>query len=153
MKKYLTGLIVGIIVFSTLAFQAPRGSKKVSYKGKAYLADGTGSGKISKRAFDSLLNFSLIARDSQNKEHLVSQYVFTYAERAVYEDSTGKLQIMTDYYSIESDKGKLPEYWLRSLKERTKAGDTAIYSEIISNYSDTQRTKFYVPPLKLIITD
>ncbi len=157
MKKYLTGLTAGIIVFSTLALQAQNGSqpgsKKVVHKGKAYLSDGTGNGKISKRKFDSLMSSTLIARDTQNKEHQVLQFTFTYAERAVYEDSTGREQIMTDYNSIGSDRGKLPDYWVRLLKKRSKAGDTAIFSEIISSYSDSQRTRFYVQPLKLIITD
>lgn len=153
MKKYLIGCLLGGIIFSTLAFQKPDDKKKIVHKGKAYLFNGMGSGKISKQVFDSLLQYTLIAKDSQNREHPVLQYTFTYAERGVYEDSTGQMRIMTDYNSIESDNGKLPGYWITNLKKISKAGDTAIFSEIISTYGDPKRTRFYAQPLKLILTD
>jgi hypothetical protein len=156
MKKYLIGLIMTGIVFCTLAFQVqkkPVEKKKIVHKGKTYLFNGMGSGKISKKMFDSLINYNLIARDSQNREHPVIQFTFTYAERGAYEDTTGKLRIMTDYNSIESEQGKLPDFWTRNLKERSKAGDTAIFSEVLSTYQDSLRTRFYAEPLKLIITD
>lgn len=139
-----------------MAFQAkkkPDGKKKIVHKGKTYLMNGTGSGTISKRLFDSLINFNLMSRDTQNREHPVVQYTFTYAERGIFEDSTGKLKIMTDYYSVESDKGKLPEYWLRNIRERSKEGDTAMFFEVLSTYGDSLRTRFYTEPLKLIITE
>ena len=156
MKKYLIGLIMTGIIFGTLAFQVqkkPVEKKKIVHKGKAYLFNGMGSGKISKKMLDSLLNYNLIARDTQNREHPVIQFTFTYAERGAYEDSTGKLRIMTEYYSIESEQGKLPDFWMRNLRERSKAGDTAIFSEVLSTYQDSLRTRFYAEPLKLIITD
>jgi hypothetical protein len=156
MKKYLIGLFMGVTVLTAMAFQTqkkPEAKKKIVHKGKAFLYNGMGSGKISKRMFDSLLNYNLIARDTQNREHPVTQFSFTYAERGVYEDSTGKPQIMTDYYSAESDKGRLPDFWRNSIKERTKQGDTAMFYEIISNYGDSAGTRFYAEPLKLIITD
>lgn len=156
MKKYLIGLIMTGIIFGTLAFQVqkkPIEKKKVVHKGKTYLLNGTGSGKISKKMFDSLISYNLIARDSQNREHPVIQFTFTYAERGAYEDTTGRLRIMTDYNSIESEQGKLPDFWMRNLKERSKAGDTAIFSEVLSTYQDSLRARFYAEPLKLIITD
>lgn len=156
MKKYLIGLIMTGVTFGTLAFQVqkkPVEQKKIVHKGKTYLFNGIGNGKISKKLLDSLLNYNLIARDTQNREHPVIQFTFTYAERGAYEDSTGKLRIMTDYYSIESEKGKLPDFWMRNLRERSKAGDTAIFSEVLSTYQDSLRTRFYTEPLKLIITD
>jgi hypothetical protein len=156
MKKYLIGLIMTGIIFGTLAFQVqkkPVEKKKIVHKGKTYLFNGMGNGKISKKMFDSLLDYNLIARDTQNREHPVIQYTFTYAERGAYEDSTGKLRIMTDYYSMDSEKGKLPDYWARSIKERSKAGDTAMFFEVLSTYQDSLRTRFYAEPLKLIITD
>lgn len=156
MKKYLIGLIMTGIIFSTLAFQMqkkPAEKKKIVHKGKTYLFNGIGNGKISKKLLDSLLNYNLIARDTQNREHPVIQFTFTYAERGAYEDSTGKLRIMTDYYSIESEQGKLPDFWMRNFRERSKAGDTAIFSEVLSTYQDSLRTRFYAEPLKLIITD
>jgi hypothetical protein len=156
MKKYLIGLMMIGIVFSTLAFQVqkkPVEKKKIVHKGKTYLFNGTSNGSISKKMFDSLLNYNLVARDTQNREHPVIQYTFTYAERGAYEDSTGKLRIMTDYYSVESEKGKLPDYWINSIRERSKAGDTAMFYEVLSTYQDSLRTRFYSEPLKLIITD
>ncbi|RYZ35757.1 MAG: hypothetical protein EOP49_33205 [Sphingobacteriales bacterium] len=155
MNKYLTGIIAGGIIFCALAFQAPRrpgNPNKIVHKGKAFLANGQTSGTISKRAFDSVLAYGLFAKDSANNEHPVVQYTFTYAERGAYEDSTGRLKIMTEYYSMDSDKGKLPDFWVKSIKDRTKGGDTATFVEIMSVYQDG-KTRFYAEPIKLILTD
>lgn len=157
MRKYVLPVLVAGVVFAGSLVQAQQKSpqkKKIVHKGKACLADGkTGTGAISKAAFDSLVAYPLIARDTQGREHKVLSYAFSYAERGLFEDSTGKLKIMTDYYATESEKGKLPEFWLKNIRERSKAGDTVYFDLIISNYTDTGRSYFYAEPFKLVITD
>ena len=158
MRKYvLPILVLGIVLaFSLVHAQQKPLKKKIVHKGKAFLADGkTGAGTtvISKVAFDSLIAYPLIARDTLGRDHKVLNFSFSYAERGLFEDSTGKLKIMTDYYATESEQGKLPEFWLKNIRERSKGGDTAYFDLIIANYTDTGRSFFYVEPIKLIITE
>lgn len=158
MKKYaLPVMLLGMVLAFSLVQgqqQKPQQKKKIVHKGKAFLADGkTATGTISKAAFDSLIALPLTARDTVGREHKVLNFSFSYVERGLYEDSTGKLKIMTDYYATESEKGVLPEFWLKNIRERSKAGDTAYFDEIISNYTDTGKVFFYAEPLKLVIID
>lgn len=158
MKKYaLPVVLLGMVLAFSLVQgqqQKPQQKKKIIHKGKAFLADGrTATGTISKAAFDSLLAFPLIAKDTLGREHKVLNFSFGYAERGLFEDSTGKLKIMTDYFATESEHGTLPEFWLKNIRERSKAGDTAYFDEVISNYTDTGKVFFYAEPLKLVITD
>ncbi len=128
--------------------------KKITHKGKAFLSDGkTSSGTINKRVFDSLIAYPLVAKDTLGREHQVIGYTFSYSERGLYEDSTGKLRIMADFYSTASENGKLPDFWLQNIRERSKGGDTAYFDQVISKYADTGKSFFYVQPLKLIITE
>ncbi|WP_118951836.1 hypothetical protein [Taibaiella helva] len=155
MKKYLAVLgIIGIsmgVVASTA--QKPQVGKK-KYKGKAFLAGGTiGSGKISKKLFDSLIAYPLAGLDTANKERAVASFMFSYAERGVYEDSTGKLRIMADYYATESTKGKLADDWVAQIRTRSKQGDTAFFFDIKGSYGDSLHTRFPVEPITLIITE
>jgi len=158
MKKYLTGVGVVLIMAGVWAVQAqkPQERKKIVYKGKTYLQDAqyAHNSRISKKAFDSLLAYGLVVRDSLNREYQAARYTFTYAERGVFEDSTGKLRIMTDYYSTESFAGKLPPEWLQPIRDRSKAGDTAFFFEVIYYQpGDTTRKQYHSEPLKLILTD
>lgn len=159
MKRYLVGAVIVSIMACVVAVQAQnRGQqpakKKVVFQGKTFLSGGQfGTGKISKKMFDSLLGYGLVAKDTQNVLRPVISFTFSYAERGVYEDSTGKPGIMTDYYSVESHNGRIPETWLKNLRERSKRGDTATFNEVLASYQDSTRKRFHTEPLKLIITD
>ncbi len=156
MKHYIKLLVLGavLIVFSnSFAQQNKNAKKKVVYKGKSFLADGTGSGNIPVEKFKSLLDKGLIARDTAEVNHPVHAFIFMYAERGVFEDSTGKLRIMSDNFSLPCDDGKLPDYWVKGIKEKSKAGDTVLYSNILSSYDDSGKKHFYAEPLKLILTE
>ncbi len=100
-----------------------------------------------------MIAYPLIAKDTQGVEHRVINFSFGYAERGLFEDSTGKLKIMTDYYATESEQGKLPEFWIKNIRERSKAGDTAYFDLIMANYTDTGKSYFYAEPIKLLITE
>lgn len=156
MRKYLTGAgIIGIsLIVAVSTAQKPQAPKKVVYKGKAYLAGGTiRSGKISKKQFDSLIALPLIAKDTTNAERSVSSFSFTYAERGVYEDSTGTPRIMTDYYATESEQGKLPVSWVTQIRSRTKEGDTVFYLNVMGIYPDSLHSRFHAEPIKLVLTE
>lgn len=157
MKKYFIGMfLLGMmsLVLITKAQQPKAKEKKVVYKGNAYLSDGqTGNGKIKKADFDAMLDKGLIAKDSADRPHPVGSFVFMYAERGLFEDSTGKLRIMSDNYSLQCDDGRLPADWVKNIRERSKAGDTAVFKSIRSAYDDSGKFQFYTQPLKLIITD
>lgn len=157
MKKYITGLgVIGISLCMLIAqAQKPQQKqKKVTFKGKSYLYGGTiSSGTISKKLFDSLIAYPLVAKDSSNTERPVMRFEFSYSERGVYEDSTGKLRIMTDHYNTESKEGKLPADWISSIRGRSKRGDTVVFFDILASFTDSLRTRFYSEPIKLIITD
>ena len=156
MRKYLLGTVfIGLVsfVFVTQAQQA-KPAKKVVYKGTTFLNDGaTTNGKISKANFDAMLDKNLVAKDSNSVSHPVNFFVFMYAERGLFEDSTGKLKIMTDNYSLQCDNGKLPADWIKNIRQRSKAGDTAYFNNIRASYDQAGKYHFYAEPLKLIITD
>lgn len=165
MKKYVFPVIIAAMAgaFSLAQAQQRKAQptlqkaepkKKIIHKGKAFLSDGkTGSGKISKKAFDSLIAYPLIAKDSLGREHKVIGYTFSYSERGLYEDSMGTPRIMADFYSTESEGGQLPDFWLQNIRERSKGGDTAYFDQVISKYTDTGKSFFYAEPIKLIITE
>jgi hypothetical protein len=147
----LLGLSYGLLAQAQKS--EPKPKKKIIPKGEAYLAGGNiSSGNISKQAFDSLIQLPLIAKDTQGNLRPVIDFQFSFAERALYEDSTGRPVIMTDYYSVACPDGKLPAEWIKMLHERAKNGDTVYVDEIMSYYPDTKNTRFYTKPLKLIIT-
>lgn len=159
MKKYFLGIAclgLASIVFMAQAQQNKQAkpAKKIVYKGKTFLNDGiTGNGTITKANFDALLNKNLLSKDSNNILRPVNFFVFMYAERGLYEDSTGKLKIMTDNYSLQCDNGKLPEDWIKNIRQRSKAGDTAYFNNIRASFDSIGKYHFYSEPLKLIITD
>jgi hypothetical protein len=156
MKKYIIGLsIAGISLCMVVAqAQKPQQKKKVAFKGKTYLYGGSiGNGKISKKMFDSLIAYPPVAKDTNSIERSVTQFNFSYAERGLYEDSTGTLRIMTEYYNTESVNGKLPDDWVANMRTRSKGGDTVIIYDVMAKYSDSVNTRFYSEPIKLILTD
>ncbi len=154
MKYYLKLIAISsIFVLGTSQAQQTNTKKKVMYKGKSYLSDGTGQGTISVSRFKSMLHNGLIAKDTAQVQHPVHSFIFMYAERGVFEDSTGKLRIMSDNFSLQCDSGKLPEMWVKGISTKAKAGDTAYYSNVLSSYDDSGKKFFYAEPLKLILTE
>ena len=132
----------------------PKEKKKIVHRGTSYLAGGNiTSGTISKKAFDSLIALPLIAKDTLGNERQVVDFVFSYAERGLYEDSTGRPMIVTDYLSVSCPGGRLPDEWVKMLHDRSKRGDTAYVDEVLAVYPDKVQTRFYTTPIKLVITE
>jgi len=156
MKKYTGFLLLGGLLLAFSSFQQARQQqpkqKKMVYKGKTVLGDSYSGGTIPAARFESLMKQPLVSVDSADAAHPVLEFTFTYAERGAYEDSTGKLRIMTDYYTVNSENGVLPEYYINSLSGRIKYGDTVFYSEVISSFGDSTK-KYHSQPIKLILTE
>jgi hypothetical protein len=93
--------VCGILLGSIFIWaQKPQFEKKY-YNGTAYLSDKvTKSGTIKVADFLRLVDQPLAVKDHRDgsfNEALI--FVFTYAERGLYEDETGKPMIVTDYLS------------------------------------------------------
>lgn len=85
---------------------------------------------VAKKSFDSVIAFPLCARDSNNVIYPISGFDLTYAERGLYEDSTGLPIIFTDYTHAKIDGNTLPKKWIDIFKERSYKGDTVFFENI-----------------------
>lgn len=150
-----SGLLYFSILFATAQNRKPTTIQPKQYKGKAYLADGqTFEGRIDKAKFDSLIQLPIVIIDTAGKIRKSINYTVTYAERGLFEDSTGKRKIMADYYSIVAAGGEIPEHWVKGILEITKHNDTAIINNIEFNFADSAKAPiFYAEPIKVIINN
>lgn len=105
--------------------------KKKEYRVPVYLGKSNLSGgAISVSVFDSLLAQGLTSKDTLGRPHLVTSFLFTYAERNLYEDSIGNLMWLTDLRSAPCKGDTLEEYVLESTLDRMKSGDTVYFDNI-----------------------
>ena len=97
----------------------------------AYLGhSGLNGGQVTKRTFDSLLKQGLTARDSAGNLLQVDGFTFSYAERNLYEDSVGKLMILTDFFSEYCPGDTVSRGVSMNIYHKTKPGDTAYFDNI-----------------------
>ncbi len=166
MKKVLLVCTV-LAATSLMALKAQnRGRGQSGYQAPRYKITGTtllndqvtNGGYISKADFDKLMLQPFWVKDSTSgKVYPVAGFSFTYAERGLYEDTTGKPLVITDYAGTESTSQLLPEYYTRELLNRSKSGDTAVISNVVYKFQglDKNNKKFedlgYGTPVKLII--
>lgn len=86
---------------------------------------------------DSLLKEHLFIKDAKtNKLTPVLGFELLYAERGLFEDSTGRPIIITEYYQTQSASDTVAAYFLRSLNEMYKAGDTIKIQNIFGKVGD-----------------
>ncbi len=88
------------------------------------------SGDISKRTFDSLLKQGLTAKDAEGNRLKVDGFTFSYAERNLYEDSVGKLMVLTDFFSEFCPGDTVSRGVSLNIYYKTKPGDTAYFDNI-----------------------
>lgn len=131
-------LVVFLVVFglSLFAQQAAKSkdehkpAKKI-FKPTVYLGQTNySSGPIRKQLFDSLLKKGLTSHDSLGNRYKVIGFDFTYAERRLYEDSIGNLEVLTDYTYAFCPGDTVPADIDSTFFERTKPGDTAFMDHI-----------------------
>lgn len=160
MKKNIISLfVVGSLL--TIGYQVGAQSaakpKKIIYSGTAFLNDGvTHQGEILKSTFDSLIMKPIVVIDSNGNASKIISFDFYYAERNLYEDSTGKPIILTDY-SNEFCSGNMISKSLKdNLLTMTKWGDTAYIENVIYEYTDPKTKKVqstHAKPIKLVIVN
>lgn len=151
-KRSLLALIfAGMAVAMVFAQQS---GKKVVYSGSSFMGDHqTQSGTVSKEKFDALIALPLYAKDSNGVEYQVSDFSFTYAERALYQDSTGVPMVTTDYYSTTCPGGRLSEDWVKNIQERSKPGDTAFFDHITTIDSAKGKPRMFITTaIQLVIS-
>lgn len=106
--------------------------EKVHYQGETFLQGRVGNGTISKKMLDSLIRLPLVSSDSLGRLQPVTSFKLTWAELALYEDSTGRPLIMADYYEAFSDEETftVAQPWLDLILNRSKPGDTLTFSYV-----------------------
>lgn len=87
-------------------------------------------GPIKKDDFSRLVKLGVKGKDSTGTRYVAHGFEFVFAERMLYEDSIGNLQLMTDYLSQICLGDTLPGVVANSISERAKVGDTLIFKSI-----------------------
>lgn len=148
-KKFNKGTLLFSLTCLLFIFTA-LDTPKFYYRYKAFLAcqfsDSIG---VTKQEFDGLLTQPLCAKDSAGNVHKIESFEITYAERGLYQDSTGLPIIFTDY-SIEECKGdSIPVKWKSNFYENGHKGDTVSIDRILVRGSDQK--PYYCKRLKFVI--
>ncbi|MFI5195821.1 MAG: hypothetical protein ACHQD8_01910 [Chitinophagales bacterium] len=87
-------------------------------------------GPIKKNTFDDLLKQGLTSHDSLGNRYRVVGFQFGYAERNVYEDSVGNLQMLMDYAYEYCPGDTITAAIAASIYDRTKPGDTLYFDRV-----------------------
>ena len=140
-------------VFLLLAFGAAeqtdrntaQQSKYTAYLGCAVIE----TNKVDKNLFDNLIALPLCAKDSAQNYCKVQSFEITYAERGLYQDSTGLPIVVTDYTQFACKGDTIPQNWVDVFRERSYKGDTVFIDKIIAKSPD-QKMRL-CKGLKLII--
>jgi hypothetical protein len=150
--KLRANFLLGVcIAIAGIGYAQKAEEKKPAPKPKpipVYLAGVTG-GAIGKRAFDDILMQKFTSKDSAGKTYMVDGFLLTYAERNLYEDSVGKLMVITDYLSEVCYGDSLTTFLKNTLRERTKMGDTVIFDQITVRGADGHG--MHGKPMKFVI--
>lgn len=99
---------------------------------------------------DSLLKQHFYIKDTKsNKTMPVLGFELLYAERGLFEDSTGRPIILTEYYQTQSPSDTVAAYFLRSLQDMYKPGDTIKIQNIFGKVGD----KYFNVPNHVIVIE
>lgn len=139
LPKYLL-LLLGVLCFGYNVIALPEGDddkKKKEEKPPIPLYLGKSNhtgGNIQHYLFDSLIRQGIVAKDSAGVVYAVDGFLLTYAERKLYEDSVGKLMVVTDYNPQYCMADTVPKFFLDILTDHTKYGDT-VYIDKVTVYN------------------
>jgi hypothetical protein len=93
-----------------------------------------GSATLSKQAIIDALKKSLCVKNINNqKQYTVVSYDFIYAERGLFEDSSGIPTVITEYHYEECRGDSIKARWQRVLAERLYKGDTVKVTQVVFN--------------------
>jgi hypothetical protein len=152
-------LPVFLFVFgASLSAQPKSGGQTPPEKGKlrvvmpdAYLGrSSTNGGQIKKADFDKLLKQGITAHDSAGNKYKVIGFEFGYAEKSLYEDEAGNLQVGTDYLDEYCPGDTVSHNVSGSIYERTKPGDT-VYIDRIKVVGYVKKTTQTLPETEAIL--
>lgn len=134
--------------------QQQKAPAKEDRKGQTYLSDKTtANGNISVDNFHKLIAEPVWVKDSAGNFYPVASFTYTYAERGIFEDETGKEFISTDYLSSHC-KDKLDKGMANDMHYRAKPGDTAYIEQVMYMLPDKngKQSAVQAQGIKLILT-
>ena len=115
-------------------------------------------GPIKKNKFDELLKQGLTSHDSLGNRYRVVGFQLGYAERVVYEDSLGNLQMVMDYAYEYCSGDTITTTIAASIYDRTKPGDTLYFDRVSvvkylnnSTQSQSESESFAARGMKFVI--
>lgn len=94
-------------------------------------------GPISSSLFDSLMKIGLYSKDSFGHPYEILGFNFIYAERNIYEDSAGDMNMMTDYATEYCPGNVLTADLAATVYDRIKSGDTVFFEQIFMSKART----------------
>ena len=154
-KKVLFGfplLLLGLFVL----LSSQKSQKPIVEQGHVVLSEGKFTDSISVEHFLINMGKPIMVVDDDNNKHPVTSFRFSYAERGMYEDESGKPFIDAEYLVGYYDGGKLDTPMVLEMFRRAKPGDTAYIEEV--KYLMPSKTKgvkssvYKSKPLKLFLT-
>lgn len=148
MSKKLMGLL-SIIAAGTLWVQAQATRKAPVQKSKIHYNIRLGNTTadftfISVRQFDSLISLPVYLKDSAGSFYESTAFEAIYSEWGLFEDSTGRERIMTEYYNMNVLGSVMPAYFRQQLSDMAKVGDTLTLQNVWAEKKDATGTKTIV---------
>ena len=117
-------------ILSALSFAESDGVES-DYKYKMYLACAqSGNQDMPKAEFDRLIAQPFCARDTNMNPVTIQNFEILYAERGLYQDSSGLPIIFTDYIKIPCQGNQLKQAWVDYFLERSYKGDTVYIEQV-----------------------
>lgn len=117
---------------------------------KAYFACSyTDISTLEVSQFTTLIHQPICAKDSLNNIFAVERFEMTYAERGLYQDSTGLPIINTDYSMVSCKGDTIPKLWKDIFMERAYKGDTIYFDKVVVRAPD--RKAYQCKTIKLIL--
>jgi hypothetical protein len=104
-------------------FVSPR-SNAILYIGGPNVSKG---GKLTKANFLNYIQAPFCAVDSANRTLQVESFDFTYCEKQLSEDSTGREIIVTECIGDNISSASLSKKWIDNFNERAFKGDSIVF--------------------------
>ncbi len=149
----VTGLIVLLLVVQLNAQQkkampetkvatGTNVAKKKGFRPDVYLGNGTANGgKYTVPEFSALLKRGIHSQDSVGNKYKIIGFNFNYAERKLYEDSTGELAMLVDYSSEFCLGDTVSKAISETIYERLKGGDTVYIDKVQLTHATAGKAK------------
>lgn len=148
MSKKWIGLL-SLIAAGTLLVQAQATRKPPVQKSRVHYNIQLGKAPsdfafVSVRQFDSLISLPVYLKDSIGNFYEATAFEAIYAQWGLFEDSTGREKIMTEYYNMNVLGSVMPTYFRQQLSDMAKVGDTLTLQNVWTEKKDATGTKTIV---------